>query len=170
MRRMFSIPQLEEIASNLLDSGKVASIKADSIIENMEGYSFEKADFTGLPISATYKYVGAVKNGNKLTLALTLVLTRTDSVTSTQQLGSFIIPEKIYDKLVPLYSQNLAIKKININANSYTGVDLFFSLNKASGNKLSLAVDNTGMNNMTANTSYYLRYEITFLLGENLAE
>ena len=135
--------------------------------EPMEGYSFEQEDFIDKPITGEYLYVGACKNGNKLTLVISIKLNRNDTVSATFNIGKFIVPQEVYDKLYPQYSTNLSIKKVNINANSWTGVDLFFSANKEN-NKIRISVDNSGISSMTVNTDYYARYEITFLLSDNL--
>lgn len=144
------------------------SVKADSIIENMSGYSFTEASTEN--ITYNYLYAGACKNGNKLTLSVALEVTRTDSTAgSNYMIGTFDIPKDIHDQLVPTSFggvQAISIGVIYHGSTYNAGSSLPFIITKEGTNGLKLTCYNA--NNLTLNTKYLVRAEITFLLSENL--
>ena len=144
------------------------SVTADSIIEKMTGYSF--AERTSEHATLEYVYAGAVKNGNKLTFALAMNITLLDT-TKEFVVGEFTIPESIganlYPETIGSYPY-LDLKKQNMFSNHATGVDCFLRCIKDGNTKIKIELGAT--DSASQNTKYYFRYEITFLLSENLAE
>lgn len=154
----------------LLASGDVEDIKADSIVENMTGYTFTKSITEGV----SCLYAGVVKNGNKLTFVITSIFTPASEASSGAPigLGKFVVPADIAEKLVPFTSQTLT-NVLDIKSgtfNSYVvnsrGTNLVvykndYDLNFVAYPLVPLAGD--------GNTPYYIRFEATFLLSNNLA-
>ena len=167
MRRMYSENQLENQTLELLNSGKVPSIKSDSIIENMSGYSFTQ--LTPADFEQNYIYAGACKNGNKLTLVLALTMKKTDNAApSSRALGSFTVPSDIYDKIYPFSiggADLVATGKTTASNNYNSNTDCNYWLQKSVNNTINFSLN---ANSMTLNILYYVRLEITILLSENL--
>ena len=170
MRRMFSEKQLENQSIELLASGQVPSVKADEIIENMEGYSFTLASPTGYTIEKVY--VGAVKNGNKLTLVLAFNITRTaDELTGNVSLGQFVIPSVVGSKLyhAQVGTYNYLVNQIAVMwATAWTNKNQIFAVQKADNEHLNAYFDSSANTNLNKDTKYYCRIEMTFLLSESL--
>lgn len=140
---------------------------ADSIIENMSGYSYEAVDnFFNI------SYAGAVKNGNKLTLALAGTFTRTEDSGVNLTPCYFLIPKTISNKLYNNSLGALDNKQILFMNNTTSGISKFARLTKASyvgqAVKLLLTIYNM-KTSLEIGTSYEFRYEVTFLLSDNLA-
>ena len=148
------------------------NLTADSIIENMPaGYGYDIGTINSA-ITKELVYAGAVKNGNKLSFVLAMNITRTDSVVSELSLGSFSIPADVSPKLFPTNIGGLDVLTTgNANAKDYVysiGVELPYYFAKGV-NLLYGAMANTSqLNNLTLNTKYYIRIEMTFLLSDNL--
>lgn len=143
------------------------NLTADSIIENMSGYSFTP------PAAATshdleFAFVGAVKNGNKITFAICADITRHDTIQYGQlTLGAINIPSAIGSKLYPVRGAWLTMQQIYF-ANDYnSGIVKPLVVHK--DNNTTLRVVAYGANDLTAETKYSFRFEVTFLLSENLA-
>ena len=173
MRRMFSKNQLENQTEELLASGNLPSVKADEIIENMSGYSFTKGTTNNLTITGVY--AGVVKTGNKITFAVAVKLKRTDTISSTARLGYFTIPKAVFDKLyqtqVGLYEYLTVDEKSAWSSDSTNKVIQIYSYKSGgSETKILLDMNETPLNELTLNTDYYLRYEFTLLLSENLID
>lgn len=142
-------------------------VTGDEIIENMVGYSFTKASNS---TDFTYEYIfaGCVKNGNKLTLAIAVNITKTTAGNLNCSLGNFTIPAEVRSKLIPTDIGGIDLldsKEINASENYYTLVTLGAYAGKTSYG-VNMAITNT--QTMTLNTKYYVRYELTLLLSENL--
>ena len=173
MRRMFSKNQLEEQNIELLGSGNVPSVKADEIIENMVGYSFTKGSEKE-NLTKEYIYSGVVKTGNKITFVVAFKLTRTGTITGADILGSFTIPKSVGDKLYPTQIGNyegLDVRNVFCANQLWSGKDILTRTLKTSDTSIQVQLDednSIGLNSLTANTEYFARYEITFLLSENL--
>lgn len=144
------------------------NLTADSIIENMSGYSFAKygTNFTAI-------YAGIVKNGNKLTFVLFGSYTK-EVGTNFETIASFSVPHAVYNKLFPYtiggLTTALESKKLSVSLNSSrdTQVDVTLEITK---NQYLDEMDITllSLPNMTDNATYLVRIEQTFLLSENLA-
>lgn len=147
----------------------LGDLTADSIIENMSGYSFEEGELTGYTFSDTYASV--VKTGNKITFVISTDVIRDENgVTGNPTLGKFTVPASIYNKLYPsqvgLY--NFLDNRVISAFSSYTTeVDLIAWVAKSVDLSLQFVVENA--TTLTANTKYHIRYECTFLLSDNLA-
>lgn len=152
------------ITGNLAVGG---AITGKSIIENMSGYSFENLLPTGYVASNIY--AGAVKNGNKLTLVLALNLTKNSEATDSNPLiGRFTIPSSIGSKIYPSISDSIVDTQ---QIRAYVSAGSFISVN----GYVTKSNDNTKLSfvgflgSFQIDATYYIRYEVTFLLGENLA-
>ena len=137
---------------------------ADSIIENMSGYSFT------LPTSdkVTYNFIfaSACKNGNKLTLVSYFKLTRigTGAYIPT---GSWGIPQAVGQKLIPIGDNFLCCYQVYCaKAPQNTGIALHGTIQKYSNTQLNQFLYN--INSLDENVEYLVRIEITFLLGDSL--
>lgn len=149
----------------LLASGDVEDIKAGSIIENMEGYTFSPSSNP----SVSTNYASVVKNGNKITFVISGVINSDTgfSVGDTLVIGIFNYPAAIGAKLVPNVGTNrIGYKGFRICVNTSTGANCnsFFTINSGTSGYFSLGF----VDAVSANSSYYFRFEETFLLSENM--
>lgn len=147
------------------------NLTADSIVENMSGYTFTKYSQNFSTVNMIF--AGAVKNGNKLTFVVALEITRTTSATGAEPLGAFTIPAEPFSKLYPttiggrnclVYDVKPAVEKANENM-----VDLEYFITKGNSRDVGFNLRGGTVNNLTLNTTYYFRIEATFLLSESLA-
>ena len=150
-------------------------ITGNEIVETMNGYSFTKSSTDADIRYDSYIYAGVVKNGNKLTLALGLNFTRLQDLTSYKQnkkVGLFTLPVAVSNLLFPSYADvwfgavMAPIKCLASDTSSNT-VALDILVGKTAN---AIDIDAMGLNDLTVNKQYYLRFEITFLLSENLAD
>lgn len=141
---------------------------ANSIVENMTGYSFTKGEKEN--VIHNYYYAGIVKTGNKLTMSIAGTFKLTGSVSAGFfSLGIFRFPTSIGNKLYPItlgtLDNVLAVKQISL----YTGVQTFTNANtlcqKTTNNSVNIVCYSSGI---PLDTEYSYRYEITFLLSDNL--
>ena len=137
------------------------------IVELMDDYTASFLEETGY----TYEdvYVGAVKNGNKLTFVVACNITKTSSGASNYaSLIGFSIPSDIGAKLYPVqvgvYSF-LSLSKINIFSNLTNSVETTTYFNKSNNTSIDLRFLG---NNLVVDTKYYYRYEATFLLSDDI--
>lgn len=146
------------------------SIKGDSIIENMEGYSFAINNVTGTTIA----YVGCVKNGNKLTFVVAGSVVKSADTPYNAELGTFSIPVDIANKLYPLTEGILTIDIKNIGffvssdlATTPISKNAQFAKHPTDADKITLKILGFS-SNLTNDSKYYFRWESTFLLSDNL--
>lgn len=142
---------------------------ANSIIENMSGYSFETLTKTNAQIVTTY--AGIVKNGNKVTFACSGTIQISGDIAGWNcPLGRFHFPQEIGLKLYPTilggisalsfgslalfktYTENIEVPCLIIKDSNYAFTPNIYQLNK-----------------INVDTPYLFRFEITFLLSDNLA-
>ena len=171
MRRMYSQSQINQIVKNAIANGllddvdvNAKSLSADSIIENMSGYSFSVTEEAGW--TKDIAYAGVVKNGNKLTMVISGNYTRTsDSASSYPELGTFTIPSEIGAKIYPISLDfiDFRILEVFVSLGDSTPVRAFAE--KVDGTHIKLS----SYSATTLNKTYNYRYELTFLLSENLA-
>ena len=139
------------------------------IVEVMTGYSFTPQTIAGLDFE--YIYAGCAKNGNKLTFVLAMNVTKTASLGTTNPLGAFTIPSNVMAKLnltqVGQYAL-LGCGELSITSDALNYVRVPFGLIR-SGNVILFDIMGGGFASMTLNTKYFVRFEVTFLLGNNLA-
>lgn len=142
---------------------------ADSIIENMSGYSF--TELTSEDLTKEFVYVGAVKNGNKVTLVLALNVTKTASLSASKNIGYIAMPSAVMDKLYPTLvggSSVLVFDKVNAVASDSTFIPLVYKVTKNPTNVVFILSVDT-IDNLPLNTKCYIRIEQTFLLSDSLA-
>ena len=143
---------------------------ADSIIENMSGYGFTKGVDTS-DISYEFVYAGAVKNGNKVTFVLAFAFTPASSGTKYLYSGSFTgIPSNVFDNIYPFDINGVPFcdSKQVLAVNTGSGSDIVSNA-RMFKNGVGLMATRITVPNVVANEKYYVRYETTFLLSENLA-
>ena len=147
---------------------------ANSIIENMVGYSFETPTMP-TNLTADFVYAGVCKNGNKLTFAVAVVLEKVGTVTIAPfTIGRFFIPNTISQKLYAVDffgpgNYRIANEVVQLFANGYTKIDTFVYTSKGANSDVFIKLDASTLVNMTDNVPYYVRYDVTFLLGDNMA-
>lgn len=145
---------------------------ADSIIENMSGYSMTPQSVSNLILDNVYG--GVVKNGNKLTIAYATKITRTGSIPtspSNHNLLSIFIPSSVGQKLYPAFG-SLTLARVNVLLTdiSVTQNDIIvpFSVFKISNGALNMVCNYQALGTLVENRQYYARVEVTFLLSDNL--
>ena len=156
-----------ENKGNISATGKITG---SEIIENMSGYSFTPATHS----SATFdfRYVGVVKNGNKLTIAMLVEMTATTDLTSNSNItiGTLTIPSSVYSKLYPstIGGQNLLdVKKIPSYASVVNAsLDLYAYTNKQTTDIIGFGFYPSG--NISNGSTRVFRLEVTFLLSDSL--
>ena len=158
--------QTENDVVNLLGSGDVPSVKADEIIENMSGYSVElgvdsQNEFT--PI-----YIGACKNGNKITFVVFGKITKLADSVVQPTLVTFTIPNDVGAKLYP-YSiggvNRLDIKDVNAYYNTAQHYNFNAQIIKLSNTQVKIDFE---WGNLVQDVETTARIEVTFLLNDNL--
>ena len=145
-------------------------ITADSIIENMSGYSWALETLT--TISITPVYAGVVKNGNKLTFVLFAKCVNTSA--NNVSVGKFTIPEDVASKLYPYQVGTTTSVLSQQELEFFPTSDLTLPPVRCTAEFVKSA-NNVVLNfrrintNLVASTEYTFRLERTFLLSENLA-
>ena len=197
MRRMFSEKQIKEMISagaqseiasalegdievdgdlnvggDLEVTGDIAGaeITGDSIIENMSGYSYELGSAIA---GATQEviYASVVKNGNKITFVVFQDITITaDTASNYVRIGTFTIPSSVGANLYPNNIGGSNILEAKMTSLFATGSDTATSLrsNFLKNSDTSVSGYLYGINSITKNTRFSFRYEVTFLLSENM--
>lgn len=112
-------------------------------------------------------YASAVKNGNKLTLVISMDWERTDTGDNNPLIGSFTIPSDIASKIIPSSLGSVDNRLISLFESATQYITGCGSINKSS-NTLNFIINARG--NDVQSTVYHVRYEVTFLLSDNLAE
>lgn len=172
--------------ANTLDLGRVALDGADlntldylsydsvnekidttkPIVETMTGYSH-----AGGNAAVTKDYAGVVKNGNKITFAIAGKINSSEIITADSLIstGSFTIPAAVGSKLYPSLQDRIlggySPLVTNTNTATTTIMGIFF-ITKWSDTNITFYL--APMSNLTANTDYFFRQEVTFLLSDNL--
>ena len=151
-------------------------INGTEIVELMSGYSFIIQQ-TGIDenLSLDVLYAGAVKNGNKLTLSLFMKVKRTGSLTKTylDYALAFVIPKSVGDKIYPYNLSGLNVvdcQQLQFAKTYYSFVSKNSFLQKGGlvGDSYNLWLQVYGMDSLELDTEHYCRYEVTFLLSDNL--
>ena len=149
------------ISGNLAVSG---NITGGSIIENMSGYYFTPVGTAN--VTQNIVYAGVCKNGNKITFVVAGTLKKTASQ-GVFNLGYFSgIPSSVNDKIVPMSGDIVDIRKVLCLAGWNTFIECNTNMQKNPAGNLFPNIDPT---NLTIDTTYPFRYEVTFLLSNNLA-
>ena len=143
---------------------------ANSIIENMTGYSFTPATFETENVTVENLYANVVKTGNKITFVIACYATK---ISSNLYLlfGKFTIPMAVANQL---FSYKLGTFEVISSSTIYiksgaadaigTAVPVWF---QKGNNEIFVAIN---LSSIETNKKYYIRVEQTFLLGNNMAQ
>lgn len=178
MKRMHTDEEIQKLAASPIGDVSIDgdlsvdgdfeanSVSADSIIENMSGYTFIKQNED----MQTFAYAGVCKNGNKITFVIAADITPSSTFISNGggYIGKFGIPSEIYQKLVPFYGSTnyvsyKTLRMVISGSNAFK--DVTTRGDNSENNRYSIVLLTAGL---TAGTKYYYRYEETFLLSENM--
>lgn len=151
------------------DIAASGNITGNSIIENMSGYSLSEYDFTHM----SNAYVGVVKNGNKITFALSFDFEiATQGEYQRERIARFVVPLAIYNALVASNFAGLYDVVTIGEITAFTGVTAkikeSFYIQKSVIDGAYVLSFILMTDQMSLETSYKIRLEQTFLLGENL--
>lgn len=160
------IDSLLALKADLSGANFTGAITGPSIIEDMIGYSFTPSSNTAVH----YNYVGICKNGNKITFAIAGYLESDSGINTytTISLGQFNIPSAVGQKLFANGLNYLDIKKQLVFSSLYATKDLIFLFQKNNNINVEPQITTASVS-LDANTKYYFRDEVTFLLSDNLA-
>ena len=142
---------------------------ANSIIENMNGYSIE-APTINTGRTTTPIYCGICKNGNKLTCVFFFKFSKSIASPGGNVIFNVIIPSEVGAKLYPFslggFSNLLDYKEVLFFKNANSTEKIFARMEKVSNTRFTVGFD---INNLVStDTDYIARYECTFLLSDNL--
>lgn len=144
-------------------------ITAPGITENMSGYSFTAPSVSGLVFSNLYANV--IKNGNKITFVIAGNVKKTDGdIPGRSVFGRFTIPSSIGTQLYPSEiggEEFLDARDISFFSTWANSVGGKGTITKNSNVLITFSIYH---GSLVVDTTYYFRYESTFLLGDNLAE
>ena len=138
------------------------AITGASIIEDMDGYSFTK----GTNSQLEHYYAGVCKNGNKITFVITGKIRRETDGATEILLGSFTIPGAIGSKLIPLTSSWLDKSNLDFFDSTNTITQVSTRTIKQSNDNIQVYLNDVSP--LAVELNRYFRYEITFLLSDNL--
>ena len=151
------------------DNDEIQALKP--VVENMTSYVFSRAG-SSASVDIEYIYASIVKNGNKLTLAIALNITILQALSSPlfYSIGNFYIPSDVLSKLYPTRIGNadlLEARQINVYGASYQTPEAWAGyISKSASGIVPVVVIPTSSQ---TNQKYFVRYEATFLLAENMA-
>ena len=161
------------ISGNLTVTGGISgnAITGNSIVETMTGYSFVKdTNINWSPV-----YVGAVKNGNKLTLVIFGNYTYATGDGDTQ-VGKFVIPSAVGSLLYPYtmgaITNILDQKSVAFFKNTSVGNEpkyITCEISKSHNGQVNFNFRRVATASLENGETYVFRYEVTFLLSDNLA-
>lgn len=155
----------------------VGSLDADGlvtgaeIVEKMSGYS---ASFVATMTNGTITpiYLGVCKNGNKLTCVAFFSVNWSGTPAGSNNICYITLPQDVYDKLYPytISGQDnvLECKPVTIHKGVTSFSSEVLEVFKTTSNRIGMAL--IMPNGITENEDYFTRFEVTFLLSENLAE
>ena len=150
------------------ENGEVES--SAPVIETISGYTFvEGSDDPTYGDGVTDLFAGVVRNGNKITFVISGELEKPAGAQTTSQLGHFTMPSDIYNALVADRLSSVDSKLLYLAKNrSSVGESLPVAAIKGGSNTIYIYC--YGTNNLDANEHYVFRYEVTFLLCDNMVE
>lgn len=156
------------LKANLSGADFSGPITATSITEIMAGYGFIPETPSNWTLE--YVYASAVKTGNKITFVLSLNLTKSAGASNFPAIANFSMPVEVYNKLYPTrigdYSW-LDVRVLNAFYTENANVAVPARISKGATGRIGIQINGA---NMVEGTTYYLRYEATFLLSDNLAQ
>ena len=154
---------------NIDGSLNATKVTGNEIIENMSGYSFEKLTKTNVQIVTTY--AGIVKNGNKVTFVCSGTLQRSGDLAGwNSPIGRFHFPQEIGLKLYPTMlggTSALSFGSLALFKTYAESIEVPCLVIKDSNTAFTTNVYQ--LNNIALDTPYLFRFEITFLLSDNMA-
>lgn len=139
---------------------------ANSIIENMQGYSISNNTYL------TNEYISVVKTGNKITFVVAGTLTPTETMLNNggDWLTTFYIPTSILSKIKVIHTFGDGLVRVGL-VPSFSSQNVYkiagYRIEKIS-NGLRFRYLTTGAS-LVANTPYVINIEVTFLLSDNMA-
>lgn len=159
----------DELDAGNIFSGNVnvdGNFTANSIIENMQGYTIENNTLL------TNQYISVVKNGNKITFVIAGTLTPTQTMIDNggEWLTVFNVPNDILSKIKVIETFGGNIVRVGTVA-SFSSQDNYITA-KYRCEKLSNGLKFTYLTSgagLVANTPYAINIEVTFLLSDNMA-
>lgn len=163
-----------DINGNMLVRGDISAqgkISAPAIVESMAGYTAAIGSDSALTLEPLY--VGIVKNGNKITFAVSMNVTRT-AYAGVRTFVSFGVPKAVNDLLVPFEGNVFDVKAIDFfydfgsNFEQAKKVSSFASMTKGSGSNPTIFLK-ANFDGLTNNVKYFVRVECTYLLSNSLA-
>ena len=161
---------LKPLRISTLTSANNEIVTSKPIVETLYGYEYIPAA-SGTNITKEIVYAGIAKNGNKLTFVVCANLTKTATISQQgEELCKFYVPLDIGAKLIPtqigIYSF-LDVRQCLLSSNQISGIIKpgYIEKNGAQYLRIFVVLDD----NLVTDRKYYVRYEVTFLLGENLA-
>ena len=156
-----------EVGGNLDVDG---NFTANSIVENMSGYSFSKSQSTS-DFELSYNYASVCKTGNKITFAIFGNLKRlSEVVLQSIGLGIFNIPSIIGEKLSPIQISGVnTLGTITTNFANDIIAKNEHSLSAYKINNMQIGIFLYDFNTFEVGTNYTFRFEMTFLLNDNMA-
>lgn len=161
------------LKANVAGQAFTGAITAPSITEDMNGYGITK---NTPPTDVTYDFIygGIVKNGNKLTCACVVNVNSTSEIgkLTAMNICDFVVPSDVASKL---YGFDIGSTTGCLGANasvsffegtiSFTSARMVF-LKRSTNHIRCLCYPETAL---SADVDHLLRFEITFLLSDNLA-
>lgn len=168
-----SVQFAKPIDVDVLTSSEDSIAAQKPVIEDMTGYTFTRLGSNAQFNKAELNYVGIVKNGNKLTLAVSGVVNFTAQFFSDGggNLGSFYFPasvmSKLYTTTIAGVDSILSVGPISYALTQKVFKTAAFRVSKPTTSYITLVLLSSA--DITSNTDYYFRWEQTFLLSENLA-
>lgn len=153
--------------ANVVDGTKVTG---NEIVEKMTGYSFNKTASTS-DFELSYNYASVCKTGNKITFAIFGNFKRlSEALLSNVRLGIFNIPSTIGEKLYPIQLSGVnTLGAILTNfANGITAKNEH-ALSAFKMNNTQIGIFLYDFSAFEVGTNYVFRFEMTFLLSNNMA-
>lgn len=153
---------------NIAGTLNATKITGNEIVETMTGYSFIPLTPANLTIENVY--CGICKNGNKLTIVYAFNITPLASNLGFKSICQFGIPASVGSKLYPVqiggYDYlSFAILNCAKTVSSVVSANSYLAKNSNVNIQLNFNPDT-----LNVNEKYYVRFEATFLLSDNLAE
>lgn len=150
------------------DISATGKITGAEIIENMTGYTVNvlTSDMNWTPI-----YLGVCKNGNKLTFVIFGKFTYVSGIDNDSRILYFNCPSDIVNKLYP-YSLSgrdniLDAHTLELTQGIVSSKSIYVECDK-SQTGLDIILRQLNNSSLVLNDEYLFRYEVTFLLSENL--
>lgn len=134
-----------------------------NITQSMVGYSYTPQPAQGI----TLNYVGVSRIGDRLTFAIAGTLAKYAGMPSNITLGYFVVPADVAANLYPNTLGALDNKTISFFNGTTSFKNLCTRMSKSGTTNLPVTLYSTY--DLTDGQTYEFRYEVTFLLSENLA-